>query len=230
MQKKSKNSDGIDESRCQKRALNMSGFAVELAPMQPSKDAAGSQNLPPSSQSTVYLPPPDLITTFAQSPSHRRVESDSRLNARNPNDVALVRRTSSDPLPAGAQRRLQPWTASPAHAEPAGQPQKLKTLVHRLAHIRYLPPKNSIASLTGIRQHIAHFLHLYRTGLKNEPPDHFSETQLLNQSFFPTELAIIAIIFLDVVAVCCEIMLESVCPHQKLLSEWAGDLNATFVK
>ena len=173
MQKKSKNSDGIDESRCQKRALNMSGFAVELAPMQPSKDAAGSQNLPPSSQSTVYLPPPDLITTFAQSPSHRRVESDSRLNARNPNDVALVRRTSSDPLPAGAERRLQPWTASPAHAQPAGQPQKLKTLVHRLAHIRYLPPKNSIASLTGIRQHIAHFLHLYRTGLKKRTPRSF---------------------------------------------------------
>jgi hypothetical protein len=44
------------------------------------------------------------------------------------------------------------------------------------------------------------------------------------------ELAIIAIIFLDVIAICCEIMLESVCPHQNPLSEWTSDLNATFIK
>jgi hypothetical protein len=46
----------------------------------------------------------------------------------------------------------------------------------------------------------------------------------------PSELAIIAIIFLDVLAVCCEIMLESVCPHQKPLSDWTSNLDATYVK
>jgi hypothetical protein len=45
-----------------------------------------------------------------------------------------------------------------------------------------------------------------------------------------TELAIIAIIFLDVLAVCCEIVLESVCPHQKPISDWTSDLHATYTK
>lgn len=151
MQWKSKKCDGIDELKCEKCALNMSGFAVELAPMQPSKDAARSQNLPPSSQPTAYLPPPDLITPFKQSLSQRRAESDSRLSV---SGIAPMRRST-------------------VHAQPAVQPPK--TLVHHLAHIRYLPPEKSIASLTGIRQHIAHYLHLYRTGLC-ETPVHSSQT------------------------------------------------------
>ncbi len=44
------------------------------------------------------------------------------------------------------------------------------------------------------------------------------------------ELAIIAIIFIDVLAVCCEIMLESVCPHQKDVSYWKKDFNATYAQ
>jgi hypothetical protein len=48
--------------------------------------------------------------------------------------------------------------------------------------------------------------------------------------FRVAELAIIAIIFVDVLAVCCEIMLESVCPHQKPLSDWSSNLDATYSK
>jgi hypothetical protein len=122
--------------------------------MQPSKDAAGSQTLPSSSQSTAYLPPPDLISPFTQSLGQRRVKSDSDLSVLTPNEITPMRRSNSDEITTMRRSR-------------SGQPPK--SLVHHLAHIRYLPPEKSIASMTGIRQHIAHYLHLYRTGLCETP-------------------------------------------------------------
>ena len=42
----------------------------------------------------------------------------------------------------------------------------VKGLAHPLAHVRYKAPVQSIKSLAGLRQHIAHYLHLYNTGLR----------------------------------------------------------------
>ena len=51
---------------------------------------------------------------------------------------------------------------SSIHAEEAVQP--TNALAHPLAHVRYKAPVQSIKSLVGLRQHIAHYLHLYNTG------------------------------------------------------------------
>ncbi len=154
------------------RALNsiMSGFAVELHSIQPSKDVActlvsmttPSQNIPSSPQSKICLPPPDLVSIYKRSLTAESAESDSRLNEPNSNASAPATRK---------------WR-SIVHAQSAVRPQK--SLAHHLTHIHYSPPEQSITSWMGIRQHIAHYLHLYRTGL-TETLAYFLKSRFLTQ-------------------------------------------------
>jgi hypothetical protein len=102
-------------------------------------EAAQSQNKSPPLPSLSSLPCPDLIASYKS----------------NSNAVTL----STPPRAPQAVSNSR----STVHAQAAAMP--TNGLFHPLAHVRYKAPVHSMTTLVGLRQHIAHYLHLYNTGL-----------------------------------------------------------------
>ncbi len=68
-----------------------------------------------------------------------------------------------------------------------------RSLAHPLARVTYKVPKNSMNTMVGFRQHIAHYLHLYRTGMSVKcailPRVFFHLTPFLRQNLRSSQLS-----------------------------------------
>jgi hypothetical protein len=63
---------------------------------------------------------------------------------------------------------------STVHA--VAESRSVRSLAHPLARVTYKAPAHSMKTLVGLRQHIAHYLHLYKTGMEHAPIAHPGET------------------------------------------------------
>jgi hypothetical protein len=129
----------------------MSGTGIELSPV---------------SHAPAVLPSPDLLNQF-KSNSNEAPEAASNLAAAKSIRLPFAPSAASLqnlPVAARAEPQILGRASSKAtHAEAAVRPQN--ALMHPLAHVRYKAPVDTIGSLVGLKQHIAHYFHLYHTGL-----------------------------------------------------------------
>jgi hypothetical protein len=154
----------------------MSSAEIELASSHHTVESTQHPNAKPNPPPASSIPFPDLLA-FSHSnssvlaPSTSTASQASQSMSPSP-DVAhavsiqqLAVRASSDHIhwQSPGKSSLERSRRSSVHAEEAVQP--TNALAHPLAHVRYKAPVQSIKSLVGLRQHIAHYLHLYNTGL-----------------------------------------------------------------
>ena len=134
----------------------MSGWKIELAE---SNHSAARQQPNASAPSASPLPIPNLIALHYSGSNAATLTA-----AEGPQHILPVLRA---PHTADAQvaHKLKRTSAKRWHAYAQEAVRNVKGLAHPLAHVRYKAPVHSIKSLAGLRQHIAHYLHLYNTGL-----------------------------------------------------------------
>ena len=125
--------------------------------------SASGVELSPVSQSSAALPSPDLLIQFN---SLAKISPDVApvLTTPAPMPRPIAAPKDHPPSSARVESRIHALAASKSrHAEAAAPPQS--GLMHPLAHVRYKPPVHAISSVAGMKQHIAHYFHLYHTGM-----------------------------------------------------------------
>jgi hypothetical protein len=124
--------------------------------------SASGVELSAVSQSSAALPSPDLLIQFN---SLAKISPDVApvLSTPAPMPRPIAAPKDHPPSAARVESRIHALAASKSrHAEAAAPPQS--GLMHPLAHVRYKPPVHAISSVAGMKQHIAHYFHLYHTG------------------------------------------------------------------
>ena len=150
----------------------MSRTEVELAGAS-NHTAAAATGTSPSVLSTP--PPPDLMAAHYSHSNAAASTSNpaSSLFALTTPGSAECRetdltRTISDHIHVHASSSTpQDNFRSTVHAVAEARP--VKSLAHPLARVTYKAPAHSMKTLVGLRQHIAHYLHLYKTGMEHAP-------------------------------------------------------------
>jgi hypothetical protein len=129
----------------------MSGNGIELSPLPKAPTMLETPNLLVQFESQP-IKGPEVAPILAPS------------SPLQPYQPSMVTVGQCSPSATRTKSRIQARSSKEfTHAEAAVRPQN--SLTHPLAHVRYKAPVHAISSVVGLKQHIAHYFHLYHTGL-----------------------------------------------------------------